>query len=60
MLDYEGNAMSPAGVERQREKIMRAPMVVRDREYSFPRTSLSTRVVQRTRIVDYGESSFPH
>ena len=27
--------MSPAEVERQREKIMRAPFVVRDREYPF-------------------------
>ena len=35
VLDYEGNVMSPAEVERQREKIMRAPLVVRDREYPF-------------------------
>ena len=35
VLDYEGNIMSPAEVERQREKIMRAPLVVRDREYPF-------------------------
>ena len=35
MLDQEGNAMSPAEVERQREKLMRAPLVVRDREYPF-------------------------
>ena len=35
VLDYERNAMSPAEVERQREKIMKAPMVVRDREYPF-------------------------
>ena len=27
--------MSPAEVERQREKILRAPLVVRDREYPF-------------------------
>ena len=27
--------MSPAEAERQREKIMRAPLVVRDREYPF-------------------------
>ena len=33
VLDYEGKATSPAEVERQREKIMRAPLVVRDREY---------------------------
>ena len=35
VLDYEGNVLSPAEVERQREKIMRAPLVVRDREYPF-------------------------
>ena len=35
MLDYEGNAMSAAEVERQQEKIMRAPLVVRNREYPF-------------------------
>ena len=35
MLDCEGNAISPAEVERQREKIMRAPLVVRDRDYPF-------------------------
>ena len=35
VLDYEGNIMSPAEVERQREKIIRAPLVVRDREYPF-------------------------
>ena len=35
VLDYEGNVMGPAEVERHREKIMRAPLVVRDREYPF-------------------------
>ena len=35
VLDYEGNVMSPAEVERQRERIMKAPLVVRDREYPF-------------------------
>ena len=35
VLDYEGNAMSPAEVERQRERIMRAPLVVKGREYPF-------------------------
>ena len=35
VLDYKGNAMSPAEVERQPEKIMTAPLVVRDREYPF-------------------------
>ena len=33
--DYEGNTMSPAKVERQRERIMRAPLNVRDRESPF-------------------------
>ena len=32
VLDYERNAMGPAEVERQREKMMWAPLVVRDRE----------------------------
>ena len=35
VLDYEGKAMSPAEVEGQRERIMGAPLVVRDREYPF-------------------------
>ena len=35
VLDFEVKVMSPAEVERQREKIMRAPLVVRDREYPF-------------------------
>ena len=35
VFDYEGIVMSPAEVERQREKIMRAPLVVGDREYPF-------------------------
>ena len=35
VLDYKGNIMSPAEVERQREKTMRAPLVMRDREYPF-------------------------
>ena len=35
VLDYEGNVMSPAELERQRKRIMRAPLVVRDREYPF-------------------------
>ena len=35
VLDYEGNAMSPAEVERQREKIIRVLLVLRDREYPF-------------------------
>ena len=48
VLENEGNAMSPAEVEQQREKIMRAPSVVRDRSTRFPRTSLSTRLVQWT------------
>ena len=35
VLDYEGKAKSPAKLERQRERIMRASMVVRDKEYPF-------------------------
>ena len=35
VLDYEGSALSPVEAERQREKILRARLVVRDREYSF-------------------------
>ena len=35
VLDYEGIAMSPVEVERQREKIMRARLIVRDSEYPF-------------------------
>ena len=35
VLDDEGNIMSPAEVGGQRKKIMRAPLVVRDREYPF-------------------------
>ena len=35
VFDYDGIAMSPAEVERQRERIMRALLVVRDREYHF-------------------------
>ena len=31
VLDYEGNAISPAQVKPQREKILRAALVVRDR-----------------------------
>ena len=35
VLDYEGYVMSPAEVERQRERIKRAPLVVRDRDNAF-------------------------
>ena len=35
VLDYEGNTVSPAEVQRQREKIMSAPLIVRDREHPF-------------------------
>ena len=48
VLDYEQNAMSPAEVERQREKITRAPLVVRDREYPF----LEDVIVEETGAVD--------
>ena len=48
VLDYEENVMSPAEVERQREKIMRAPLVVRDREYPFSKDV----IVDETSAVD--------
>ena len=35
VFDYEGNAMRKEEVERQREWILRAPQVVRAREYPF-------------------------
>ena len=35
VLDFEGNVMLEEEVERQRERILRAPQVVRDREYPF-------------------------
>ena len=48
VLDYDGNAMSPAEVERERERIMRAPSVVRDREYPFSEDV----IVDETGVVD--------
>ena len=35
LLDYEGNVMSPAEIERQRKKIIRAALVLRNREHPF-------------------------
>ena len=35
VFNYEGNAMSPAEVERQRKEIMRSPLVLRDSIYPF-------------------------
>ena len=35
MLEYEGNAISLAEMKRQREKVMKVPLVVRDSEYPF-------------------------
>ena len=34
-LDFEGNHMRREEVERQRERALRAPQVVREREYPF-------------------------
>ena len=48
VLDYEGNIMSPAEAERQREKIMRAPLVARNREYPFSEDG----IVDETGAVD--------
>ena len=35
VLDFEGNVMRDEEVARQRERILRGPQVVRDREYPF-------------------------
>ena len=48
VLDYERYAGSPAEVERQRERIMRAHLVVRDTEYPFAENV----IVVETRDVD--------
>ena len=48
VLDYEVNVIISAEVERQREKIMRAPLVVRDREYPFSEDA----IVDETGAVD--------
>ena len=46
VLDYGGNAMSPAELERQQERIIRAASVMTDKEYPF-----STTLVRWTRIL---------
>ena len=48
VLDFEGNAMRPEQVKRQRESIMRAPLVVRDKDYPFSETV----IVEDTGAVD--------
>ena len=35
MLDFDGNPLPEDELERQRERIMLAPLVIQDREYSF-------------------------
>ena len=35
VLDFEGNPLSESELERRREFILRGPLVIRDREYSF-------------------------
>ena len=35
VLNFEGNAMRDEEIARQRERILRGPQVVRDREYPF-------------------------
>ena len=35
VLDFEGNAMTDEEVARQRDRILKGPQVVRDREYPF-------------------------
>ena len=62
--------MSPAEVNRQREKIMRAPLVVRDREYPFsedvivdetgavdPNLGVMAKVSSLIEVLRLGESS---
>ena len=36
VMDYEGNTLSPADLERHCDHIMRAALALRDREYPFP------------------------
>ena len=48
VLEYEENAMSPAEVERQRGRIMRAPLDMRDREYPISEDV----IVDKTGAVD--------
>ena len=35
VLDFQGNPLSEDDLERQREKIRKSPLVVRDREHPF-------------------------
>ena len=35
VFDFEGNVMREEDIERQPERVLRAPQVVRDREYPF-------------------------
>ena len=35
VLDFEGNTLSESGLERQSERNLRGPLVIRDREYLF-------------------------
>ena len=35
VLDFEGNPLSESELERRKERILRGPLVVRDREYLF-------------------------
>ena len=48
VLEYEGNAMSSAEKERERQKIMGASLVVIDREYPFSEDV----IVEETAVVD--------
>ena len=40
VLDFEGNVMRDEEVARQRDRILRGPQVVRDREYPFSEDSI--------------------
>ena len=41
MLDFQGNSLTEDELERQREKIQKVPLVVRDREHPFAEDLIS-------------------
>ena len=41
VLDFQGNPLTEDELERQREKIQKGPLVVRDREHPFPEDLIS-------------------
>ena len=67
VLDFQGNPLSEDELERQREKIRRGPLVVRDREHPFaedliiheagvvdPQLPVPTKAVLLGRRAEYG------